>query len=85
MFNSFLFVSGDTERAVESSVRLGFSRYIATGPNYDLCTTKSDTIPNFTTVFSCEPPHQASFVSFHISSNESINLRFHEIEVHGVC
>lgn len=74
------------DRAINPSVRTGFTGDIAVGGgNYQLCDEVTGPA-GLEELFTCQPPQLARFVSFHLSpTNVNAILNFHEIEVHGSC
>ena len=82
----FIYATEVLGRASNPSVRSGFTPLISQGGEYDLCDMKSGPLPAGDTLFVCEIPRQARFVSFHITKvSVDTFLNFQEIEIHGLC
>ena len=78
-------ISEIAERAINPSIRTSDSEALTVSNQYELCDFRDGTIPAEWTLFSCEPPRTARYVSFHVHKPGGVNLNFQEIEVHGFC
>lgn len=81
------FPGGPSVRANNPQVRTGMTAELVTDDphSYKICAEKEGQIPAVSTLFICEDPVSARYVSFHIYNDAPAALNFYEIDVHGVC